>query len=458
MRYAVRVCLYSGGGCDIRGGGPRPQNVLIYNFPYKIGHDVVKTALSYFGDVEYVRFRHWTHLVDVCDGVRTVRMVCTRAIPSNLIIDGFPVKVLYVGHEPECDTCGKKGHIARTCDMRGKCMECKQPGHFQRNCPVRRCRLSNPDLELHKNSESVDPVPGTPESASAVVASVPVDSAPAVPVSGVLNGAGPLEDDADPVIEDGASSQAVSQLILADVSGPRSGPPSVLSESVDSRDNQLNELVSSGSIGVGTNCSDSFFGAVVSTPNSNLSVEAGEHPPNSNLIVVNESSDNVNSELHKNGNNDISNDIVNSELNMNDDNVSDMELQMQSNNDISSVDNDDDNDNKYETSSEGLSSDGEISEDESELEAGDTPPSVSHGNFVSPSSSDLSAPFEQCRKGPVSVTKAGGAGTHDSSSGAKVPSVSGVGVQKSGASRSSGISEGLRRAASDWSSLAKRRK
>ena len=55
---------------------------------------------------------------------------------------------------------------------------------------------------------------------------------------------------------------------------------------------------------------------------------------------------------------------------------------MQSNNDISSVDNDDINDNKYETSSEGLSSDGEISKDESELEAGDTLPSAS--NLVRP--------------------------------------------------------------------------
>ena len=121
---------------------------------------------------------HWTHLVDVCDGVRTVRMVRTRAIPRNLIIDGFPVKVSYVGQEPECDICGKKGHIARSCDMRGKCMEWKQPGHFQRNCPVRR-RLANPDLDLPKVSESVVSVPGMPESASAGVAAVPVDSAPA---------------------------------------------------------------------------------------------------------------------------------------------------------------------------------------------------------------------------------------------------------------------------------------
>ena len=46
-----------------------------------------------------------------------------------------------------------------------------------------------------------------------------------------------------------ASSQAVSQSILADVSAS-----CVLSESVDSRDNQLDELVSLGSIGIGTNC------------------------------------------------------------------------------------------------------------------------------------------------------------------------------------------------------------
>ena len=38
-----------------------------------------------------MRFRHWTQLTEVCDGVCTVRMVRTRAIPRNLIIDGFPM-------------------------------------------------------------------------------------------------------------------------------------------------------------------------------------------------------------------------------------------------------------------------------------------------------------------------------------------------------------------------------
>lgn len=344
--------------------------------------------------MEYVQFRHWTHHVDVCDGVRTVRMVRTRAIPRNLIIDGFPVKVSYVGQEPECDICGKKGHIARSCDMRGKCMECKQPGHFQQNCPVRRRRLANPDLDLPEVSESVVPVPGMPESASAGGTAVPVDSAPAGLPAVIPDGASSSE-------AGDAPSQAVSQSILADVSAP-----CVRSESVDSRDNQLDELVSSGSIGVGTNYSDSLFGAVVSTPNSNLSVGAGVHPPNSNLSVVNvnKSSDNansndiVNSESSKSGNSSISNDIVNSESsksisndivnndsNMSDDsNVSDM----QSINDISSVENDEVNENVYETSSEGLLSDEDNdSDDEEELCVNETANAVPSANIVSPGSS-----------------------------------------------------------------------
>jgi len=461
------VCI-RGVDCDIRGGGPRPQNVLIYNFPFEIEHDVVKTAFSFFGDVEYVRFRHWTHLVDVCDGVRTVRMVRTRAIPRNLVIDGFPVKVSYVGQEPECDICGKKGHIAKNCDMRGKCMECKQPGHFQRDCPERRRRLSRSVLDLPENSESVpvDSAPaglpaGTP--GGAVLSSAPAD------------GAGPLVDNAAPVVENDASSQAVSQSILATVSGPPGGAPPVLGESVDSRDNQLDELASSGSIGVVSNYSDSLFGAVVSTPNSNLSVVAGDQPPNSNLIVVNanESSDNVNSKSLKNGNNDISNDIVdnnvsdvqlqmqsndissdivNSDLNDNEDNnVSDLELQMQSSNDISSVDDDEINENNYETSSEGVSTDGEISDDDSEQEAGDIPPSG--GNLVSPGSSDLSTPLEQRRK----VARIGGADARGSSSGARVPRVSGGGVQKPSAPRSSGISDSAKKSGLAWSVSIQRR-
>ena len=408
------VCI-RGVDCAVRGGGPRPQNVLIYNLPFEIEHATVKTALSFFGEIEYVHFRHWTHLVDVCDGVRTVRMVRTRAIPRNVIIDGFPVKVSYVGQEPECDICGKKGHIARSCDMRGKCMECKESGHFQRNCPVRRRRLADPDVHP---PVVVDPDPGMPESASAGPPPVPTAAAPA----------------SSPVIE-GAPSQVVSQSILADVSCPRVVAPSVPSESVDSRDNQLDELISSGSIGADINYSDSLFGAVVSTPNSNLS-KAGDHPPNSNLIV-NQSSksespmisnDIINSESHENDNN--SKDIVNSESNENDNISNDMVISENDDSNVSDkVDNDEVNDNVYETSSEGLLSDGESSDNDSENEE----------------SSDYEIANVKSRsKLPVA-----------GSVGSRVPKVAGAGVSKA---KATGPSLGARKAAQDWSVLSQRRR
>lgn len=56
-----------------------------------------------------MRFCHWTHLAEVCEGVRIVRMVRTGAIPHNLIVDGFPVKVSYVGQEFKCDIYRKEG-------------------------------------------------------------------------------------------------------------------------------------------------------------------------------------------------------------------------------------------------------------------------------------------------------------------------------------------------------------
>ena len=392
--------------CDVRGGGPRPQNVLIYGFPFEIGHDVVKATLSFFGEIEHVRFRHWTHLEDVCDGVRTVRMVRTRAIPRNVIIDGFPVKVSYVGQEPECDICGKKGHIARSCDMRGKCMECKEPGHFQRNCPVRRRRLANPVVVPPTVNESVDPVPGMPESASAGASAVPVVSAPAgLPAATE------------------ASSQVVSQSILADIN-----------ESVDARDNQLDELASSGSIGADVNFSDSLFGATVSTPNSNLAAVPGDRPPNSNLVQVcdnasdsliidngdtsndivncelnginSSSRDIVNGELIKNGNTGASNDIANSP-NENVDNNS---------NDISPVNIDEVLDNVYETSSEGL-----LSDDSSDSDNDDE---SSCGRPSPP-------------KSP------------------KIPKAPGGGVRKT---KTAGLTLGQRKVVGDWSELSQRRR
>ena len=88
---------------------------------------------------------------------------------------------------------------------------------------MRRRRLAYPDVDLPEVSEPADPSPSMPESASAGAPTVPVVSAPVGLPAEILDGAGSPEAIGD------ASSQAVSQLILADVSAPRGEALSVLS-------------------------------------------------------------------------------------------------------------------------------------------------------------------------------------------------------------------------------------
>ena len=43
---------FEGIECAVLGGGPRPQNVLVYNFPYEIPQAVVREALSSFSSLD----------------------------------------------------------------------------------------------------------------------------------------------------------------------------------------------------------------------------------------------------------------------------------------------------------------------------------------------------------------------------------------------------------------------
>ena len=91
-------------------------------------------ALNKFGEVKDVFNRCWLHLNGVADGVRVVAMVRNQAIPRNLDVEGFRVKVSYYGQAVECDICERLGHVARDCPLKGKCLWCHQPGHLAREC------------------------------------------------------------------------------------------------------------------------------------------------------------------------------------------------------------------------------------------------------------------------------------------------------------------------------------
>ena len=468
--------LVNGVDCAIRGGGPRPQNVLIYNFPYEIDHSVVRNALSFYGEVESVRFRHWTHHAEVCDGVRTVRMVRSGAIPRNLIIDGFPVKVAYVGQELECDICGKKGHIAKNCEMRGKCMECKQPGHFQRNCPIRRQRLLRPDedvetLPVASDQPVLDVVSGPPARSSDGVGSLV---------------AGPSSVPRLDVSPDGVDSQAASQSILAAISKSGNGVcVDGAGSPIDARDNQLDELDSQAPSGEALNSPDSLSGAVVHTPNS---VVEGSIVPNSSDSLFGAVVQTPNSDSCVVG--PISNSVVNSKdscegsigavpnssdslfgavvqtpnsVSCVDDPNSNSAVNVVNSKVSCTIDNEDINDNVYETSCEGLLSEEESSDNDSEnasdneMESSDNVVHSANMEVESkklPSVNIASSKIQSPRsKLPVAMGR-----SSRSSVSPRIPKASGAGVSKSASSLPPGLSEGLRRAVQDWSVLSKRRK
>ena len=121
--------------CAVRGGGPRPLPVFVYNYPYEGNNAALASFLGDYGEVHSVKLGVWSHLPDLYNGVRIVYMTRNRAIPRNLVVDDVHVKISYPGQSIECDLCKRLGHVARDCPMKGKCLRCGQSGHVSRSCP-----------------------------------------------------------------------------------------------------------------------------------------------------------------------------------------------------------------------------------------------------------------------------------------------------------------------------------
>lgn len=121
--------------CQVVGGGPSLESVLIFHLPYELDNGLIQAAMQVYGEVGGIR--HQLHPDStVHSGTRVVRMVRKGPIPRHITVEGWSGKVWYRGQPVECDICGA-GHVSRVCPMRNKCRFCGEEGHFARNCPGR---------------------------------------------------------------------------------------------------------------------------------------------------------------------------------------------------------------------------------------------------------------------------------------------------------------------------------
>ena len=442
--------------CAVRGGGPRPQNVLVYNFPFEIPHAVVREALSPFGEVESVNFRHWTHAREICDGVRTVRLVRSRAISRNLVIDGFPVKISYPGQALECDICGELGHIAKNCSLRGKCLECRQSGHFQRNCPVRLRRLQ-------RSVDSLNPVPPGDVSGPPPSASPPGAGPPPVVLSGVPPIA-PLANQPDGVVSEESSSVDVrdnqldefaSQSILADVSvvDPVSAPAGPFGIKIGSAQPRAESQIPNLYTPVDTVTSD------VSSDNDSLvSVSEGEITSSSNESNVSEHSsmncsDNTSITKVNIRESNVMDNTITTKENISESNAMDNTNTTKENISESNV-MDNTNTTKVNTSNTKNSNVNDNVSNSENVE-------IAFGsNLVSPGSSLNSVSFSGGAEAPLSSVGVSDGAVRVSNvpSGLRLSKGSSSGVSKPVAARPSGLRPGLRKVISDWSLAARRKR
>ena len=273
--------------CQVVGGGPSLESVLIFHLPYELDNGVIQAAMQQYGEVGGIR--HQLHPDStVHSGTRVVRIVRKGPIPRHVKVEGWSAKVWYRGQPVECDICGA-GHVSRVCPMRNKCRFCGEEGHFARNCPGRN---SEGWGEVVAQGATDAPV-GSQEGGSVDLRDNQLDELSSQDAPGSVSASAC----ADPDSLEGATvvSQAstdVSQSVLAGLALNSNSPDAPNSDSVNSNSN-CSDAPNSDSVNL-NNCAD--------LPSNVSNCNSGNVSVTSESEIVNGNSNDSNGAVNSNDN------------------------------------------------------------------------------------------------------------------------------------------------------------
>lgn len=107
-------------------------SVTILDAPCELPDDAIKHRLSAYGRVQKIFRRTYTGY-HVETGVRTVKMIVDRSLPSFLRFGRRLVRVHHEGQVPTCRKCNYPGHVAKDCKEK-VCFNCEEHGHEAPDC------------------------------------------------------------------------------------------------------------------------------------------------------------------------------------------------------------------------------------------------------------------------------------------------------------------------------------
>jgi hypothetical protein len=96
------------------------KRVRIANLAPEVGDDMLRKALTPFGQTFDIQMEKWSTQYKYCvdNGIRIVTIHLKRHVPSNLTIAGQRVLLSYEGQPSTCYNCGETGHMIQDCPSR----------------------------------------------------------------------------------------------------------------------------------------------------------------------------------------------------------------------------------------------------------------------------------------------------------------------------------------------------